>query len=299
MKSHITDIPLFREWLKDRKFLADSSIYTYTKSLEHFLKSNPDIDKLEPYNDFLIQITIKKRTTHHFSVLKSYIEFKIDEASLKHKLIDGLVRPKIRNDLKQERAYLSEEELIKVINNIEDEKHQMIAVIQTFTGLRAGDIFRLKRQDIIPEVYKDEAVLKLVVLGKGQKRNVVYLHNKVIQEMLMGHLVKFKGFKDYAFLKLGEHGTRLGNIESETSIARMNYLWYWQDIKQALQLCHFDKDTFSTHDFRRCFARRVWEKWKDIHILQRILRHSDPKVTMRYLDQSGLQNIDYHKEMQL
>lgn len=299
MKSHITDIPLFKQWLQEKKFLAESSIYTYTKSLEHFLKSNPDIDKLEPYNDFLIKMTIKKRTTHHFSVLKSYIQFKIDDAALKNRLIEGLVRPKFRSDLAQERAYLSEEELIKVINNIQESKHQMIAVIQTFTGLRAGDIFRLKRQDVIPEVYKDKAVMKLVVLGKGKKRNVVYLHNEVIQDMLMDHLTKFKGFDDYAFLELGKYGGRKGNTESENSIIRMNYLWYWQDVKEALQLCHFDKDTFSTHDFRRCFARRVWTKWKDIHILQNILRHADPKTTMRYLDQSGLQNIDYHKEMQL
>jgi len=299
MKCHITDIPLFKEWLLERKFLAESSVFTYIKSLEHFLKNNPDIDKLEPYNDFLIKMTIKKRTTHHFSVLKAYIEFKIDDAALKHKLIDGLIRPKFRSDLVQERAYLSEPELIKVINNLDEEKHQTIAIIQAYTGLRAGDILRLKRKDIIPEVYKEEAVLKLVVLGKGKKRNVVYIHNEVIQDMLMSHLKSFKGFDEYAFLELGQYGSRKGNTESEAELVRMNYMWYWRDIKESLQLCHFDKDSFSTHDFRRCFARRVWTKWKDIHILQNILRHADPKTTMRYLDQSGLQNIDYHKEMQL
>ena len=292
------DLPLFSKWLEDRKFLADSSIHTYTKSLGHFLKDNPDIDKLEPYNEFLIKMTIKKRTTHHFSVLKAFIEYKIDDAAVKNRLIDGLIRPRFRTDLVQERAHFSEEELIRVINNLEDEKNQVIATIQAFTGLRAGDVFRLKRDDIIPEVYKDNAVLKMVVLGKGKKRNVVYIHNDVIQDLVMNHLITFKGYDNYAFIQLGQVGNRTGQMDNEAALIRMNYMQYWKDIKQSLQLCHFDKDSFSTHDFRRCFARRAWEKWKDIHILQNILRHADPKVTMRYLDQSGLQNIDYHKEMQ-
>jgi integrase len=60
-----------------------------------------------------------------------------------------------------------------------------------------------------------------------------------------------------------------------------------------------DMRMFATHDFRRCFARRVWEKWKDVNILQSVLNHADPKTTLRYLQQSGLRNVDYFKIIQV
>jgi len=78
----------------------------------------------------------------------------------------------------------------------------------------------------------------------------------------------------------------------------MNYQWYWIDLKQALNSAGINRDDFATHDFRRCFARRNWDKFKDVLILQKALRHKDPKTTLRYLEQSGLDTIDIHYEMQ-
>jgi integrase len=79
---------------------------------------------------------------------------------------------------------------------------------------------------------------------------------------------------------------------------RENYNNYLYDLKQAMDKCGLENDSFATHDYRRCYARRVWEKYKDLFVLQELLNHTDPKTTMRYLKGSGLRNIDYHKEMQ-
>jgi len=87
-------------------------------------------------------------------------------------------------------------------------------------------------------------------------------------------------------------------MENEYALKKSNYLRYWKDLKYALNVNGIDKEDFATHDFRRCFARKVWEKEKDVYVLQSLLNHTDPKVTLRYLDQSGLKNIDYHKKMQ-
>ena len=78
----------------------------------------------------------------------------------------------------------------------------------------------------------------------------------------------------------------------------MNYQWYWADLKQALHKNKISREEFATHDLRRCFARRAWERYKDIYVLKGLLNHVDPKTTLRYLDQSGLKNIDYLREMQ-
>jgi site-specific recombinase XerD len=79
----------------------------------------------------------------------------------------------------------------------------------------------------------------------------------------------------------------------------MNYTHYWQDLKEAMQSCGVNFNDWATHDMRRAFARRAWSRYKDIHVLQGLLHHANPATTMRYLEQSGLANIDYHYDMQM
>lgn len=299
MKPHPTDSSLFENWLREKKNVSDGTVYTYLKSVERFLVINPDLENLEEYNKFLIEVSIKKRGTHFYSVLRAFIDFKITDAGLKNRLLDGLIKPKVRSDIKQERKHLSEDELLSVINYMNEEKHRIIALIQMLTGIRAGDVFRLRYSQIVPEVYNENPVLKLVVTGKGRKRNVVYIHDRVAQGLIMNYITNNQGHNEYYFITESPRRFRPGDVENEFMLIRMNYLRFWRDLKQALNISGIDKNDFATHDFRRCFARRFWERFKDVYKLQQVLNHRDPKVTLRYLEQSGLHNIDYHYEMQM
>lgn len=295
---HITDLPLYRNWLLEKRMLAESSISVYCEVIGRFLSTNPDLSSLEVYNTFIIDNAIKKRCYHYFSAIKAFIEFKIEDTSLKNKLIEGLIRPELRSDIKLERKYLTEEQIIEVINSLEDPKHKVIALIQTLTGVRAGDILRLKRDNIMPEEYKGQPVLRINIVGKGKKRNVIFIHDIVAQEIIMEYIANVYNHDDYYFIELGSMKNRKGNTDSEFRLIRMNYLWYWEDLKTALLKEGIDRKDFASHDFRRCFARRAWTRWKDIHVLQGLLNHADASVTLRYLEQSGMKNVDYHYEMQ-
>jgi len=302
MKSHITDPAMFGLWLDSHKQLSESTRTMYISSLISFLKKNPEIDKLDTYNEFIIKTCIKKRSTHFYTVLHDYITFKIEDASLRRVLLDGLIRPDIKMDIFRERKYISEEKIIDVINNLADIKHRTIALIQSMTGVRAGDIMRLKKGLIMPEEYEGKPVLKLSLTGKRKKRNVVFIHDEVAQSLIMYYITEVlpsrSTFDEYYFIDFGSRNKRRGDITNHFKMYKMNYNWYWGDLKQALENSGVDKDMFATHDFRRCFARRAWERYKDIHVLQSLLSHQDPKTTLRYLTQSGLRNIDYHKDMQ-
>lgn len=298
MKAHLTDLALFKLWLNEKRMISASSIHVYCEAVERFLKTNPDVDNLDDYNNFIITHSIKKRCSHYYSALKAFAEFKLNEANTRNKIIEGMIRPPIRNDIKMERKYLSEEQIFDVINSLQQPKHRVIALIQTLTGVRAGDVLRLKRDNIIPEDYKGKPVLRINILGKGSKRNVIYIHDDVAQEIIMDYITNNYGFEPYYFIELGSMKNRRGSVENEFRLYRMNYHWYWEDLKTALQKNLIDMKDFASHDMRRCFARRCWERWKDLNVLQKILNHSNPATTMRYLQQSGLQNIDYHKEMQ-
>lgn len=293
------DLALFRDHLANKKLLAEGSIEMYCDAVARFLADSPDIGSLEAYNDFIIKSSIKKRCYNHFAAIRAYIEFKVEETSLRVKLLEGLIRPEIRNDIKMERKYLDEEQIIAVINNLVESKHRVVALIQALTGVRAGDILRLKRDNIVPEEYKGKPTLRMNITGKGRKRNVIYIHDLIAQEVIMDYISNIYNHDNYYFIELGKMKNRRGNLKNEYKLLRMNYWWFWADLKQALQKEGIDRKDFATHDFRRCFARRVWQKYKDIHILQKLLGHANPVVTMRYLDQSGLANVDRHFEMQM
>jgi len=288
---------IFQEWLKDKHELADSSIYYYVLGARRFLARNPDLEKLEDYNNFLIDVMIKKRGYNYYAIIKKFIEYKITDATTRNKILTGMIKPRVYNDIKVVRRSLREEEIMTVINNLKKKKHRIIALIQTLTGVRAGDIIRLKRTHVVPEEYKENPVLKLVILGKRKKTNVVHLHDSLAQNILMEYMTANINYDDYVFIELGNIG-KAGGVYDYFRLEKYNYWCYWEDLKQALQTSGIAKEDFATHDFRRCFARKVWEKYKDIQVLQHLLNHQNVNVTLRYLEHSGLKNIDYHYAMQ-
>ena len=69
MKSSIMDFALFKRWLEDKRRFRESTIYVYSGSLKKFLENEPDISKLDDYNEFLIEMTVRKNSSHYYSVL--------------------------------------------------------------------------------------------------------------------------------------------------------------------------------------------------------------------------------------
>jgi integrase len=299
MKADALDVVLFDNYLKEKRNLKESSRYTYTRCIEAFLKFNPDIDKLEDYNNFIIKYAVKKRSRNYYSILKTFIEWKIDDNSLKKEIIENIVVPPIDNNIKKEKVYLDEDKIIEVINALKSKKHQLISLIMHFTGVRAGDILRLKRGNIVNEEYNGEPILQIKIEGKGSKRNVVTIHDEVLQELIINYIGDNFTNDEYYFIESRKTKKRKSSMpDTFYMVYKYNYDNFLKDLKNALIETGVEYDKFATHDLRRCFARRVWEKWKDLTILQSLLRHGDPKTTMRYLQQSGLKNIDYYKEMQ-
>lgn len=285
---------LFEEWLREKKQIKELSIYIYTRVINKFVTEYDDIENLENYNKFLIKYSIKGKAYHYYAALKRFIEYKITDTSQRHKMIEGLIKTEM-NPNRRERKHLEEKEIIQIINNLEVPKHKIIAIIQETTGVRAGDILRVKRGNIIPEIYEGKNVLKIIIYGKGNKKNVVYIHDENIQALIIDFIVKNFMHEKYYFIE--KRKGKNNDFEEERLYSR-NYGKYYRDTKNAIQKAGLNYEDFSTHDYRRCYARRVWSKYKDLHILQELLNHANPSTTMLYLKTSGLKNIDYHKEMQ-
>jgi integrase len=133
-------------------------------------------------------------------------------------------------------------------------------------------------------------------VGKGSKRNVVFIHDEIIQKLIVDYIIKNVTDTGYYFINQTRIITDFNYRKRKLQIS--NYKRYYKDLKQAMYKLGISSKDFATHDYRRCYARRVWTKYKDVQVLQELLNHENPATTMRYLKQSGMKNIDYHREMQ-
>jgi site-specific recombinase XerD len=189
---------------------------------------------------------------------------------------------------------LDDETREQVISLIKNYKHRLIARIQNVTGVRAGDIFRLKRGSITYEAYDDDTVvLRIDFLGKGGKRFVKWIFDTSIQAHIDVFLKSNYLNTEYYFIE--NETVRDKNKSDEVKVFMTNYHMYWKDLKQALTTAGVEYKEFASHDFRRTLARNVWNETKDPVVLKEMLNHQDFNTTLRYLRGTGLQVRDvYH-----
>lgn len=293
---NVSEVIGFDEYLQEKHKLVDATRYYYVKSLEFFLLDNPNLADVNDYNKFLIKHSIKKRNISLFYVFRAFIKYYIKDANTRNSMLESLIKPDIPSTIKRERRYLNEKEIVAVINNIKQIKHKIVALIQDMTGARAGDVLRIPHGDIVPEIYEHKNVLKIIITGKGNKRNVVYIHDEMVQKLIMDYIVKNINHTGYYFMEQRQRSKDKSYMARK--LYKANHMAYYRDLKQALDKTGIDVKDFATHDYRRCYARRVWNRYKDVQVLQELLNHQDPSTTMRYLKHSGLKNIEYHKQMQ-
>jgi integrase len=269
--------------------LRESTIALYSKTVANFLMNDLDIYEIDSYNQYIVDHSIKRRSNYFYDALKNYIRFKVKDQILKAKLVRNLVKPKIRDPTKRT-VYLDAKKRKQVIEGLEFKKHRIVALLQNELGVRVGDVLRLPRDSISFENYQGKVTMRIDFEGKGGFKSPMWIFDKEIQNDVMEFIGSQFLDDEYYFIDRSKAKKSSGF----DAIMRTNYHWYWQDLKKALSKVGLSRSEWSTHDFRRCVARDVYEDseiGRDVQILQRFLHHKRPETTMRYLRTSGLDNI--------
>jgi len=284
----VADIIDFGEYLKGKN-LSESSAYVYSSAVKKFLYTQPNILKQDSYNDYIFEHGIKKRSTYVYDALKLYIKWKFDKDPRGQSLVRNLLKPKIQDPKRIVRNLDSETRDI-IISLILSQKHRIIAKIQNVTGVRAGDIIRLKRGSISYEVDEthDIPVMRVDFEGKGKKRFVKWIYDEKLQAQIDLFIKVNMLDTEYYFM---ERGTRTCTLHMNYLL---NYQAYYKDLKQALVLSGANYKEWASHDFRRSFARNVWNTTGDPVVMKEMLNHQQFDTTLRYLRGSGLQTKDVY-----
>lgn len=140
----------------------------------------------------------------------------------------------------------------KLINGLEQDKnYKYLSVVKllAMTGLRISEAVQVTRKDI--------ANRRMEVHCKGDKYRKVDFPKKLRDDILP---------------YLGEGPV----LTMKTGTLRSMLKEYGRKYGVPLEVMH-------PHEFRAFFARNVYEKTKDLRLVQGLLGHSNLKTTMRYL----------------
>lgn len=139
------------------------------------------------------------------------------------------------------------------------ERDYILFIVGINTGLRVGDLLKLKVKDV---KYKKRLVMKE---GKTNKKRTVYLH--AVYDELQEYI---KGLES-EWLFPSRKGDKA--ITSTQAYRQLNKAGDMVDIP----------DGIGTHTMRKTFGYWYYKQTKDLSTLQEILNHSTPKITKIYI----------------
>lgn len=260
----------FKEYLRNQLGLSELSIALYMRTVKRFLLKYKD-PTIENINKFIIESAKNKTSYYTKFVFKHFLKYLGREQDYLK-----LVKVKQKSPMKRG-VYLNKDELKQIIFSIPDETYRMVALIQYATGLRAGDVLRIRKENV--EWVGD--MLRITLVQKGGNVSTIFLFEPYAS-MVWEFVQKSK---EYPFLK--------GKNSSFERWVSNNYVYYWKVLKQAAKKLGYDK--FSTHDFRRNFAQDVFRTEQDIRKVQIALRHKNISTTIRYLER--IQEEEVYKDV--
>jgi len=163
---------------------------------------------------------------------------------------------------------MSEDNFQKLFEAADNLRDQAIITLAYYYGFRRGEILNLKRSDI------DYEGLTIFVKGKGGKEAFI----PILQDVTLLKAASYIGEnRKSPYLICTRTGKRL---------SEGYFHGWWKRLLKKAGL----PDTYRFHDLRHSFATKLIRKKIPLPIVQKFLRHSDIKTTMRYvhLDDSDM-----------
>jgi len=246
-------ISQFEEYLKTKTSLSERSIETYIRTMRAFFLFSNGSDSLEEMNKYIRRYPLAR------FVFKKYLEFAGRTSEIQQLI-------KARKAKRREGVYVDEQTLLQICNHL-GKTYRFVALIQALTGARACEVLTIRKDMIFVE--KD--YLKIKIIGKGERERFIYIPQPFAP--LVYEFVN-KSNRLYPFLK--------GEQEDLKRLVYNNYVNYYRQLRKAAAILGLKK--FGTHDFRRNFINKLYDKTKDVRLVAKAVGHAKLETSLRYLD---------------
>lgn len=284
------ELPLFKEWLLKR--VGELTATRYVQNVRKFLSEVRSISDPNAYNEYLSDLlhVRKKRTFQMYLGVRHWVNYYFsgkDYRDLRERILRNIeyIKPVYPPSRERPKA-LDDIALQQVLDNIRDPQCYIVSRICMSTGIRAGDCLRLRRDNFSYEVFNDKIIMVLDVTGKGQKKSVSWIFDPLLMSEIEAFLSDCTGFSDDVFL--GEPKKHNKNVMFSEPAYLGAYTRYKSELKRAVLRSGLKYRDFSSHDFRRRYAKLVWEETHDIVKVKNALHHSYVETTVKYIERAGL-----------
>ncbi|SDZ03442.1 site-specific tyrosine recombinase/integron integrase [Tindallia californiensis] len=244
------------------KGYTSKTIKAYLGQVKRFLEyANKDTQALDKQDveQYMYVLLHDQENSHSYvnqtlSAIKFFFQF-----VLKHKpLTYEIPRPKKENKLPE---VLNNEEVIAVLSKVSNHKHKAILYLVYSSGLRVGEVVRLKVENI-------DAQRMMIHIKQGKGRNDRYT---ILSEVALKVLRKYAAMEkptDWLF-----PGGKENSFLTERSVQKV--------FSKACQEANIKKRA-SVHTLRHSFATHLLEGGTDLRYIQELLGHKSSKTTEIY-----------------
>jgi len=158
-------------------------------------------------------------------------------------------------------------ELMKAVLKERSLRDWCLFVLGINSGLRVGDIVRLKVSDVYDgRKLKDRIELREQKTGKRKSFPLSETVKKALKEYL-------------ASAKLGQDDILFPSRKGKGSLSRSQV---WLILHKAADKAGI-QERIGTHSMRKTFGYQAYKSGTDFYIIQEMLNHSSPAVTRRYI----------------
>ena len=157
-----------------------------------------------------------------------------------------------------------------------NKRNRLLFVFGINTGLRISDILALNISDVKD---KNSITIREKKTGKYKK----FPLNSKLKQLIKEYLENVSTTRLNTPLFLGDKGSRM-----HRSIV-------YRFLNEAVDTLKLEVGAIGTHTMRKTFGYHHYKKFNDVALLQRILNHSSPSITLRYIGISQ-EEIDYSYE---
>ena len=271
----------YLEMLKIKRY-SENTITTYKKAFSDYINyfQTRELNAItgDEIKDYLLYLIEKRKISASLqhtiiNAIKFYYEKVLKLDKLPYITIE---RPFKEKPLP---TVLSEEEIQRIINSIDNLKHKTIILTLYSAGLRIGELINLTKSDI-------DSKRKIIIIKEGKGKKDRY---SLLSEKLLLYLRQYyKEYKPKKWLFEGATGEQY------------SYESCYKILQKACAKAKITKRV-GLHTLRHSFATHMLERGCDLRYIQKLLGHGSSKTTEIYthitrkgMDQlkSPLDNLD-------
>lgn len=197
---------------------------------------------------------------NHLHTLYAFLQYLVDNEVLPADLLQKKIRIKLPEVLPRAIPDEDLKQILAVITNVRD---RALILLLLHTGMRIGELLKVKMTDIIQADRK-------ILLSVGEKNlhgRIVY-YSPAAEQALKKWLATRTTTSNYLFY---------GNAGHE-----LCYVAAWNIMKVALQKSGLTRQGYSLHSLRHTFATNMLNAGLRLEVLQQLLGHLTIDITLQY-----------------